>query len=323
MWWRSGSQLPPLVTTSPVGTSAQDAGVLGAGASVIYGDQVVGDQARPGGRLNFGWWADPQQTRGWVARAFFLETSVATFDASQADFPILARPFLDVSGNPDENALLVAFPPNQGNIHVRSESEVLGGDALWRQMIYISPRSRVDLLLGYQFAHLNESLAIDSVTNPGIAQFRVLDSFSTTNEFHGGALGLQFVYDRPGVRLDLLGKVGLGNMHQTVLLDGNTNGAPNGLLVQATNRGLYSRNEFTAIPEFGATLSWCLSDSIEFSLGYSFLFFPSVVQAQHAIDPDLAVNLSVPLVGASRPEFDFQDGNYWVQGLNLGFAWRY
>ncbi|MFO0871153.1 MAG: BBP7 family outer membrane beta-barrel protein [Pirellulales bacterium] len=323
LWWRSGSSLPPLVTSSPSGTPATAAGVLGAGAFVIYGDQVVGNQARPGGRLSLGSWADVEQTRGWQGRAWFLGKAVSNFSASQADFPILARPFLDVSGPPEQNAFLVAFPPGQGNIQVSNEADAVGGDALWRQMIYVSPRSRVDLLLGYQFAHLNESLQINSVNDPSGAAFRVTDYFATNNEFHGGAIGLQFVYDRPGFRLDLLAKVGVGNMHQSVEINGQTNGAPNGLLAQATNIGLYSRNAFTAIPELGATLTWCVTDSVEFSCGYSLLLFPNVVQVENALDPNLAVNLSVPLVGPARPEFVFDDNLYWIHGLNIGVTWRY
>jgi hypothetical protein len=323
MWWRRGSQLPALVSSSPNGAPAQDAGVLGAGGFVIYGDETVGDQARPGARLSFGQWLDCEQTRGWMVRTYFLETSVAQFDADQNDFPILARPFLDVTGVPEQNAFLVAFPNGSGNVSVRSESDVIGGDALWRQMIYVSPSSRVDLLLGYQFAHLDGSLQIDTVNDPNGVNFQVTDFFSTRNEFHGGALGLQFVYDRPGVRLDLMAKVGLGSMNQSVFINGQSNGAAGGLLAQATNMGLYSRSNFAAIPELGATLTWFLTESLEFSLGYSFIFFPHVVQPENAIDPDLAVNLSVPFQGDNRPTFVFDDSNYWVHGLNLGVTFRY
>ncbi|MFO0903385.1 MAG: BBP7 family outer membrane beta-barrel protein [Pirellulales bacterium] len=323
LWWRRGMGLPPLVTTSPLGTPAQDAGILGGDTTVLYGNQTVVDQARPGGRLSFGWWADAEQTRGWMARTWFLAQSTSQFDASQSDYAILARPFLDVTGTPEQNSLLVAYPAGAGNIQVQAESDVIGGDALWRQMIYISPRSRVDLLLGYQFATINDSLLINSVSDPTTTPFQVTDMFSTRNEFHGGALGLMFVYDRPGVRLDLLAKVGLGNMHQSVQINGLSNGASGGLLAQATNIGMYSRDTFSVAPELGATVTWFLTDSIEFSLGYSLLYFTNVTQSNMAIDPELAVNLSVPFAGAARPEFVFQDDDFWIHGVNFGVTFRY
>ncbi len=323
LWWRRGIGLPALVTTSPDGTSATDAGVLGANSTVLYGNQTVADQARPGARLSFGWWADPDQTRGMMTRAYWLSQARGQFSANQSDYPILARPFLDVTGAPDQNSLLVAFTGGEGNILVQSQSDFVGGDALWRQMVYVSPRSRVDLLLGYQFANFNDSLTIDSVSDPNTAPFQVTDSFSTRNEYHAGVLGMQLVYDRPGVRLDLLAKVGFGNMHQSVQIDGTSNGVSGGLLAQATNIGTYSRNVFSVAPELGATVTWFLSDSIEFSLGYSLLYYTHVTQSNMAIDPNLAVNLSVPFAGAARPQFVFKDDDYWIHGVNFGVTFRY
>ena len=41
-WFADGMDLPPLVTTSPAGTPAGDAGVLGeSGTESLYGDQDI------------------------------------------------------------------------------------------------------------------------------------------------------------------------------------------------------------------------------------------------------------------------------------------
>ena len=304
MWWRKGADLPAMASNGPLDQQ---------GVSLLYGNQTVGDQARPGGRLSFGWAGGPYQRQGWLARVYFLETGTADFSANSDDIPGLARPFLDVSGNlPDPNAVRV------DSLHVRSESDFVGGDVLMRQMIHLSPLARVDLLLGYQFARIDESLQINSLANN---VFELSDHFAAANEFHGGALGLQFVYDRPGVRLDLLGKVGLGSMQQEIVLEGSSSSDPRaGLLVQASNRGRYSQSEFTAIPEFGATLTWAVAPTVEFSLGYSLLYIPSVVQAASGIDSQLAVDLNP---NGTRPRFVFHDSEYWIHGLNLGLTWRY
>ncbi|MEY4178071.1 MAG: hypothetical protein RLY70_1645 [Planctomycetota bacterium] len=304
MWWRKGVDLPTMASTGPLDQQ---------GVSTLYGDQTVGDQARPGGRLSLGWAGGPHQRQGFFARVYFMETGTSDYSSNDTENPGLSRPFLDLSGNlPEPNALLV------DSLHVRTESDFVGGDIMMRQMIHLSPLARVDFLLGYQFARIDESLRIDSLANN---VFELTDHFATANEFHGGALGLQFIYDRPGVRLDMLAKVGLGSMQQEIVLAGSSSSDPQaGLLVQASNRGRYTHSEFMAIPEFGATLTWAVAPSIEFSLGYSLLYFPGVVQAASGIDSQLAVDLNP---NGSRPRFVFHDSEYWIHGLNLGLSWRY
>src|SRR5262249_44097407 len=57
-WATKGVQVPPLVTSS----SLADAGVIGQPTTLIrFGDTVQHDTMRPGGRLTFGWWFDPNQ----------------------------------------------------------------------------------------------------------------------------------------------------------------------------------------------------------------------------------------------------------------------
>ncbi len=49
MWWTNGTELPPLVTTSPNGTNAALAGVLGAvGTNVLLGAETIGNDMRSG-----------------------------------------------------------------------------------------------------------------------------------------------------------------------------------------------------------------------------------------------------------------------------------
>ena len=57
-WWGKGNPLPPLVTTSPVGTPQDQAGVLPVSATtaILYGNERVDQQTRNGGRINFGYW---------------------------------------------------------------------------------------------------------------------------------------------------------------------------------------------------------------------------------------------------------------------------
>ncbi len=62
-FWVKHDSLPALVTTSPVGTPQDEAGVLGQpGTSVLFGNQNVNGAVRPGGRVMGGIWLDDQQT---------------------------------------------------------------------------------------------------------------------------------------------------------------------------------------------------------------------------------------------------------------------
>src|ERR1043165_2093799 len=62
-WTTKGDRLPALVTTSPAGTPAAQAGVLGAaGTEVLFGNESVQDSWRSGARVQGGYWFDPQHT---------------------------------------------------------------------------------------------------------------------------------------------------------------------------------------------------------------------------------------------------------------------
>ena len=56
-WWSKGFATPPLLTTSPAGTDASQAGVLGTpGTSVLFGGKDLSGGFRPGERITFGAW---------------------------------------------------------------------------------------------------------------------------------------------------------------------------------------------------------------------------------------------------------------------------
>ena len=55
LWWMKGSNMPPLVGTSPPGTIHDDASVVGTpGYSTLYGDEKVGRDLQAGGRITLG-----------------------------------------------------------------------------------------------------------------------------------------------------------------------------------------------------------------------------------------------------------------------------
>lgn len=341
LWWSRGRNVPPLVTTSPQGTPRDEAGVLGfADTTVLYSDDPIGDDFRSGGRLSISYlvadclWAE--------ARLWGLADSSEAFFASSDGDPILARPFFNVVLG-QEDSFLVAFPgvTTDSSITVRAQNDLYGADAWIRETWSAEGGARIDLLAGYQFTRLDDSLAINNIqtsldptaTLPVGSVIDVRDIFATQNEFHGGQLGVAGEYQGRCWSVELLGKVALGAMRERVLIDGRSivtepnlppATAVGGLLAQGTNIGVYERQRLAFIPEVGANLAYDVNPCWRINIGYSFLYWSNVVLAGNQIDR--AVNLSQnpgPLVGPARPAFDFQRTDYWVQGINVGLQYRW
>ena len=345
-WFGRGQNLPPLVTTSPVGTAQASAGVL-PGATVLYGNQMVERNLRGGGRLTLthalndcGCWAV-------TGRFYGLQDSQRTFERSSATGnPILARPFiLQQAGPGAPDALLVAFPgvAINGSVFVKTNNSFFGGDFFARKALFEDNCHRLEALVGYQFARLDDSLAVgntetsislDPLAPPVGTVLTILDRFRTRNEFHGGELGLIGNYRRGAWNMELLGKVGLGNMRQTVIIDGSTSAhlppgpvttVSGGLLTQKSNIGTYSRDRLACLPEVNATLAYQVNNNWSINAGYSFLYLNRVALSAGQVDPH--VNLTQfnngQLVGAAVPHFPFQSTDYWFQGFSLGAQYAY
>ena len=336
LWWRKGNSVPALATTSPAGTLINQAGVLGAaGTSVLFGNETYGEDASPGGRFTIGGWLDDCQCNSWEARFFGLGEEIISFNMASNGDPILVRPFNN------QDALIGPVGPlgrpiafqgiaSNGSITIRGESEIYGGDVIFRHRFRDLGGTRFNLLGGYQYSRIDENLTIsDSFVDANPANLVVdgtrqdiVDRFATENEFNGAVFGIEATIVRDCWRLEMLARLGFGNMRQQVSIAGQTTNtvAPNnvavlaeGLLANAGNQGVRERDEFAVVPELGATFVYELSDCIDLSVGYSFIYWSNVVQPGDQID----ANLFVP------SQFAFNDGSYWVHGFNTGVEFRF
>ena len=176
----------------------------------------------------------------------------------------------------------MADPFNQfnGNISVTTHSEVFGADAYVRVRCRQSCMSRTDFVSGYQFARINESLQIHSSSQN--SNLVVNDNYNTYNEFHGGVIGVLHDYTYGCVNLMLLGRVGLGNMHQTAIARGDTNGQQGGLYVESNTTVV--RDKFCAVPELGATIGYQFSPCMQIHVGYTMLYWSNAARPEAVID---------------------------------------
>ena len=280
--------------------------------------------------------------------------------------PILARPFfnvnpLDQSGNlgfpGEEDAELVAYPGLlAGTVAVDSFSKLQSAAGRLKFNLCCNcgnacgdgcracgyPRSsRLDLLMGYRYYSLDEGLTITTeeltsidAINPGT--FDIRDTFETRNSFNGGEIGMTWEGTHNRWTLELLMNVAIGATTQEVSISGETTLAPlvapaetyeGGLLAQRSNIGNYDRSVFTMIPQLNTNLGYYLTPRLRALVGYSLVYWGSVVRPGDQIDLDVNPALLPPeldpFLGPLHPAFAFHETNCWAQGINVGLDYRW
>ncbi len=344
-----GMDVPALVTTSPNGTSAGDAGVLGReGTKILYGNGELNEGSANGARLRSGMWF--RQGRWAIEGEFFrLRNSTETFSSSNDGTSILARPYFDIVSG-DQASEVIAFPGTvAGGVQVSSSSELRSGLINFRRSLIplsmlgtgdgCDPPDRVDWIVGYRVVELKDDLTIgerrDSISSPSSLEISRSDSFTTKNQFNGLQLGVVYLAHFRRASLESMIRVALGNNQQSASIrggstindSGTTNNFTGGLLAQRTNIGDYQRDEFTMIPELGLNLGFRVTRCLHANIGYSLIYFPNVWRAGDQIDTDVNPGLippeSVTLVGSARPQFRAVEDDYWAHGLNFGATLKF
>lgn len=336
LWGMKGVDLPALVTTSPLETAPEDAGVLGEpDTAVLFGDETIYDEMRSGGRFTLGWWWNPRQRGGVEATYFGLPAKARRHHSYGAGDCIVARPYFDVVD--DEHAAhLVAYPGLlDGAVFARADTELQGAEVLTRRLVWCESGLRIDLLGGYRYGRLLDRLSIREETvslhaDSGYDVGTVIDRydlFKSTNDFHGGEFGLAMRWSRGCWSVRLSSKLAMGGTFTRAIVDGATSvdGGPSagdyagGLLALPTNIGYHRDTEFAVLSEIGVSLEWQLTCDLRFSVGYDLMTWNHVGRAADQID--LGINpTQIPpdtLVGESRPEFAWRKTSFWAQGLSI------
>jgi hypothetical protein len=345
LWWFEGSHIPPLVTTSPAGST----GIIGApGTVVLFGGRSLEEEAHSGGRFTLGFWLNECQTLGVEANYLFLGSHSTEFTAGGSGLPgsqVIARPIVNgITGA--ETAELVNFPGAvAGNIHVLSNSRLEGAGITGLANICCACCYRLDFLAGFRYLELREGLGDEEFVaiSPGVptiggSTLGVSDQFDTRNQFYGGQLGARAEYRWGRLFVNATGSVALGTDHETIDIHGATvitpaGGArmtvPGGILALPTNSGHFSRDRFAVVPEVGVNVGYQVTPHVRVFVGYGFLYLSNVVRPGNVIDR--TVNLTqIPsnlgpgtLVGPARPALVLRDTEFWAQGVNFGLEVRY
>lgn len=354
-WWLQGDRTPALVTSNPAGTALEDVGNLAApSTSVLFGDDRTGDAGRPGVRLGGGKWLGDGCDLALGGEIFWVGEDAENFSRLSDGNPALARPFFNT--DPDINAPdaeLIAFDdPSDGDIvdgrvSVQTGSDIYSANLDLHKLLAMNLQGaygyRVESLAGYRFFRLDESLQITEnllVTGGGGAiangtTIDVLDQFGASNEFHGFELGAKGRFYRGLWALDALGKLGLGNNHQRVRINGSTTVTvptfdplvtSGGLLAQDSNIGVFEHDSFALLPELQLNLIRHLNDNWDFRVGYTLLFLTDVVRPGSSIDTSvngLFLNPNAPPFNGVSPAFALHESSVWLQGINFGLACQF
>ncbi|WP_372895373.1 BBP7 family outer membrane beta-barrel protein [Stieleria sp.] len=332
LMFRSGDRLPAL---------ASDGSLDDTDTQIFAGRETVFKDMTAGGRLTVGAWLDNYMDRNIVARGWFAGEQTYGFNANQNTHATLVRPFFNVTDgvDPIDDTRIIATPGEaSGELSIRADSNTFGADVSIRQLWYKRQGATVDLLYGYQYMGMDQSLSIsDRATalsdgaRPIGSVLATSDSFDVENDFHGGQLGVATHYREGCWSFSSLAKIGFGSVRRRAVLagstftsiDGNNATNPNGILVRSTNSGTHSDNTFGWVPELDFTLGWQKYPCFDVTFGYHIIAMTDALELSGVIDPELAVNLADTAVGAQRPTSNFRHGTFYVQGIHFGLSYIY
>jgi hypothetical protein len=276
---------------------------------------------------------------------FFLGQQNAGANFNSGTTPVLARPFtIANTGAPFSE--FASFPGiSTGGIAISAPANLWGAGARVRHPLCCGCDWNMDLLAGFQFLSLNESLTItESAVFPPGGPFPALagrsfvatDRFATENRFYGGQVGIDSWARRGNWLVGLRALVALGSTHQVVDIQGSQRATDlagrvstfqGGLLaLPGANIGRVERDDFTVVPQVGLNLGYQVTERITLFAGYSFLYWSSVVRPGDQIDPVLDVNripnfvTNPSPVVPPRPTNPFKQSDLWLHGVNLGVA---
>lgn len=355
MWWHNSMRVPPLVIQG--NPAVLPANVLLGEGNNTGRDTMLNDR-RAGGRVRFGWRLTRFNNLSIQGEYLGLGNASDTFIQLAGGNPI-AVPFVDFAAPANgRNSSLIGH----NRISFEARSQLDGGGVSFRRNLYcgnsctpsrfncnpIQTQHRFDLLLGYRYLQLQESLQGNYAGGvPAAApvnSYTIQDRFRTLNQFNGVDFGINWQGRRGYWSMDALMRMSMGNVREVVRIDGTSTymnaagavlGGPinSGLYAAPSNIGDYTRNSFAVVPELGTTLGYQLTKRVKLNLGYSFIYWSKVVRPGDQVSQDLNSN-NIPILNAgrpipnppsdpNRPQFKFVETDYWVQGLNLGAEFRW
>jgi hypothetical protein len=343
--------LPLIVTSAPSAASTLGA----ASTSPLWGAGDLSYGAASGFRISGGFFRPQDQRLGLeISGTYISPTSNDFFGRSgENGVPVIGRPITATDlGTPA--SILASFPTFvSGSILGRTTSNLWSLEANALLNIYRTPPESLrawsfNLLGGFKFMTLDEDLNITSASTvlPGRTipyagitvgpntTIMVEDDFNVSNKFYGGQVGFQSQYYGGRWFVGLSGKVGLGIMHQEVIVDGFSSQnnptvpvisrAVGGVYANPQNIGRYINDEFGIVTDLNASLGFNVTSWLTVTAGYNFIHMNSVVRPGFLIDgrvDSTVVPTAITYGGTPGPRnfFNLRTTDYFIHGVNFGF----
>ena len=339
-------------------------GAIGSpNTTILRGGRGVDLGTFSGVQLRTGYWLTPDRSVGVEAGAFLLERRSASFTAtSDANgVPLLKVPFFDTSSGQEiganaafANDTANTFGGLAGSIRVVNTLRLWGADLATAVNLHDTKTLRVDLLVGLRYLDLDESARIAQTSSPigqplfaGFlgndvplgASITSLDNFHTRNKFYGGTVGGRVYWQvMDQLELSLLGRLGLGVTQErsavgglsTLVMPGvPTMTAQGGTLALPSNIGVRRGSDFAVVPEVNLNAHYQLTSYLTASVGYSFLYWSSVVRPGDQIDHNVD-SRQIPTgqtfvqgLNATSPSSLMKRTDFWANGVNFGLEFQF
>ncbi|MEM8671640.1 MAG: BBP7 family outer membrane beta-barrel protein [Planctomycetota bacterium] len=332
LWYAQDREMIPLVTVGAPGSDP----TLPTG-TVAFGDDIEGDLSI-GFRGDYGRWLS--ENVGIGGRFWILSENEDSYSAAgNGTGNSIARPFFNLAV-PGEDTVIInndgtgALAQFAGSVSASSTLDIWAAEAYSRVKLSYDQNHRFEFIGGYSHFQVDDELRIasTSIENANARVTSFTDRFEAENRFHGGQVGFEMIISRGKWTARSLTKVHLGNMNQMYTISGTTsdqlppggvNNFPVGMLARG-NSGTYEDDAFAFIPEANFKLAYQVRNNMDFSIGYSFMYFDNVALNGAVIDRVISdgATLQTGVVGA-RPQFVFDDSSLWVQGIDLGLSINY
>jgi hypothetical protein len=338
-WISDGPTPGPLVVALPRG------GVVGGpGTFVLNGGDKFNFDAFNGITATAGVWLDDHATYGIETSGFLLERQNLLFGTSASGGPNsplgLARPFVDATTGQVTPFPVAVQGALAGGVLTSATSRFWGADGDFVLNYRDSCQSRIDLLAGFAYYDLRETLGINQSSVvlrgpfPGIGN-NIDDFFDARNQFYGGQVGTRATYTLGRLSLTLVSKLALGVTHEVVDRIGATTtispiGMTNrsgGLLVLPTNAGTETRDQFAVALPSSLQLGYQITQHLSAFVGYNVVYLSSVARPGDQVDlvvntAGLGVPPGTPIVPA-RPAGGVDSRSFWANSLTVGMGYKW
>lgn len=333
--WYTPIRTPPLIQAVPAALASQSSG---NGAVTLFPEN---------NRLNFGAFNGVRASVGANFDKFGVEFGgfVLERQGENASFfnngnPVaLGRGYISAgSGLP---IVLFSSLPGQysGGVSASAQSRLWGLDGNIRRAWYTFLFDTTDILVGFKYLDLHESLSIYSpAVFPDGGVVALNDSVRTSNRFYGGYVGInsRLGNDR-GFGLELTSKSGVGGVAQRAELVGSNSFVPaggaadvesGGLYARGLNAGTFTRSKIAYTQDLELKLTYNFNPWFQISFGYSFMYMSSAIRPGGAIDAVvndgnvrfIAQPTPSPL---ARPAFAWRTDGLAVNALTFGVRLQY